>query len=64
MAKKIVKIKWGSEATRQEVYAKMNLPPSEYEFATEGEAEAFLDGIEEAMGWVDYEVVEEEEEDG
>jgi len=54
----IVKIRWGSGQTREE-----NLDAvSTYEFATEAERDAFFLGVEEASGWSDYEVVEDEEE--
>ena len=46
------RIEWGSEQTKEE-----NDCAELYQFATEGEMDAFLEGVDEASGWMDYEVV-------
>lgn len=51
-----VKIVWGSASTREE-----NPDPSTYSFDTKAELVAFLEGVEEACGWSEYEIVEDEE---
>lgn len=48
-----VKILWGSEEARKEN------EPIEYEFDTELELLAFLHGVDEASGWLDYEIIDE-----
>lgn len=57
-----VRIRWGSSSTREEVYEEEGTPPSIYSFYTEAELAAFLDGVEEAIGWLDYEIVDDYEE--
>jgi hypothetical protein len=47
-----VTIFWGESQTRQEN------DPCTYEFATSQELEAFLLGVDEANGWMDYEIVD------
>lgn len=46
-----VKIRWGSMEPTD---------PFEYEFKTEAERDAFLYGVEESSGWMDYEIVEDD----
>ena len=49
-----VKIAWGDETTRE------NNPDScdsEYEFGTQAELDAFLLGVSEVEGWLEYEIV-------
>jgi hypothetical protein len=48
-----LKIKWGESQTREE-----NPRPCEYIFKTEAEQKAFLQGVDESSGWLDYEIVE------
>jgi hypothetical protein len=45
-----VKIIWGSDSG--------NSKPCSYSFNTEAELEAFLLGVDESNGWMDYEVLE------
>jgi hypothetical protein len=45
---------FGSESSGQE--------PSEYSFNTEAELLAFIDGMEAAVGWMEYEILEDGEE--
>jgi hypothetical protein len=52
-----VKIRWGSGQTREENPDTV----STYEFGTEAERDAFTLGVDEASGWLDYEVVEDDE---
>lgn len=47
-----VSINWGAD--RQ-----MSDDPMMYEFNSRAELEAFLDGVESANGWLDYELVNE-----
>jgi hypothetical protein len=49
-----IKILWGSTSTREEN------EPCTYEFDTKEEFNAFLEGVEAAVGWMDYEVVEQD----
>jgi hypothetical protein len=51
-----VRIRWGSESTRED----MGNVTSTYAFDTDAELSAFLKGVDEACGWMDYEVVEDE----
>ena len=48
-----LKITWGERQTREE-----NPSPCEYTFKTEAEQKAFLQGVDESSGWLDYEIVE------
>ena len=48
-----LKIRWGEIQTREET------PVCEYIFKTEAEQKAFLQGVDESSGWLDYEIVEE-----
>lgn len=48
-----VKILWGSNPELDE------REPIEYEFATTGELAAFLHGVDEGNGWLEYDLVEE-----
>lgn len=50
-------IRWGSEMTRQDNEG----VSSTYNFETKAERDAFMYGVEEAIGWSDYELVEDEE---
>jgi hypothetical protein len=50
-----VVIEWGTEDTRRESGKAGRAP---YEFETAGERDAFLLGVDEASGWMDYEVIE------
>lgn len=52
-----VRIQWGSESTRED----MGNVVSTYAFDTEDELSAFLKGVDEASGWMDYEVMDEDE---
>jgi hypothetical protein len=53
-----VRILWGSKSHRKD-----NLEPaSKYAFATQGELDAFLLGVDESNGWHDYEVVQTQKE--
>lgn len=49
-------IRWGSEMTREDNEG----VSSSYSFETNIELEAFMRGVEEAIGWSDYELVENE----
>ena len=49
-------IRWGSEMTREDNEG----VSSSYSFETNAELEAFMRGVEEAIGWSDYELVEDE----
>lgn len=46
-------IHWGSRATRAE-----SPEASEYEFDSKAERDAFLEGVDEASGWTEYETCE------
>lgn len=59
MAEVIVKIRFGSSTTRDEVYSNEH-PYDEYKFANKAEANAFLFGVYEMDGWTAYEEVEDE----
>lgn len=50
-------IRWGSEMTREDNEG----VSSTYSFDTTDERDAFMHGVEEAIGWSDYELVEDEE---
>jgi len=53
-----IMIRWGTKQTRND-----NIGcASTYSFKTEAEFDAFMQGVEEACGWLEYEVVEEEDE--
>jgi len=56
-----VKIIWGSQSHRRR--DPENNESHQYEFATPQEKEAFLKGVDESNGYMDYEVVEEDEEE-
>lgn len=45
-----VRILWGMEPDSDN-------EPTEYSFATEAELDAFLHGVEEGSGWIDYKVI-------
>lgn len=47
-------IQWGTEATREENPDAI----SEYEFKTQAELDAFMYGVDESSGWMEYEVKE------
>lgn len=47
-----VSIRWGSDSNPTD-------EPMMYEFHSRAELEAFLDGVEAATGWLDYELVKE-----
>lgn len=49
-------VRWGSEMTRTDNEG----VSSTYNFETNAEREAFMYGVEEAIGWSDYELVEDE----
>ena len=51
-----VRILWGSSPEPGD-------KPVLYEFDTEAELTAFLEGVDESNGWMDYEVVEGREEE-
>jgi hypothetical protein len=46
-------ILWGSASTRED-----NPKPSTYHFLTQAELDAFLLGVEAAVGWMEYELLE------
>ena len=48
-----ITIQWGTVASREDN------PPKTYEFNTQAELDAFLLGIDEMDGWMEYEVVED-----
>lgn len=50
-----VKILWGSQPQLNET------KPVEYEFDTPEELEAFLKGVDEASGWLDYDIINEDD---
>ena len=52
-----VKIRWGGINTREEVYNEDH-PYDEYEFETEAEVNAFLQGVDAMDGWTDWEQVD------
>jgi hypothetical protein len=45
-----ITIRWGMPSSEQE--------PTTYEFATQAELTAFMLGVEECDGWMEYEVIE------
>ena len=45
-----VEIRWGSQPEEGD-------EPCAYEFDTKAELDAFLDGVDAAAGWLDYEIV-------
>jgi hypothetical protein len=47
-----VKIQWGSDISSDK-------PVKVYRFATQAELNAFFEGVDEASGWLDYDIVEE-----
>jgi len=51
-----IKIAWGSEMTR----ADNEGVHSTYVFETKGERDAFMRGVEQAIGWTEYEVITED----
>jgi hypothetical protein len=51
-----LKIMWGE-------FTDSTTTPEVYEFSTEAEREAFLWGVEEMNGWLDYEIVEKSDEE-
>jgi hypothetical protein len=53
-----VSIMWGSQSHRRR---HENDEAHEYEFATKAEVNAFLKGVDESNGYMDYEIVEDEE---
>jgi hypothetical protein len=61
-----VQIIWGSEEHRRETQEDNDGEPDihEYRFATEVELKAFLQGCDEANGYMDYLVVGDEEVEG
>lgn len=50
-------LRWGSEMTREDNEG----VSSTYNFDTTAERDAFMYGVDEAIGWSDYELVEDEE---
>ena len=46
------RIRWGTDPEAQ-------AKPCSYSFATKAELEAFLLGVDESSGWLEYEVVED-----
>lgn len=55
-----VDIEWGEESTREEIYhdpKKPNNKPNRYRFATQAELHAFLEGVEQACGWTNHDVI-------
>ena len=55
-----VKIRWGTTGTQNEKYK--NADDGEiYEFDTEAERKAFLQGVDESNGWMDYTAWSEED---
>lgn len=59
-----VQIVWGSydsACAGDGDWGKMENKPSEYRFKTQEEMDAFLYGVEEANGWMDYHVLTEED---
>jgi len=52
-----VTIKWGAYYADGDP----DQPITTYEFDTEGELKAFLEGIDEMDGWAGYEIVEDHE---
>jgi hypothetical protein len=55
----VVKIRFGSESARDDVYSKEH-PYDEYTFDTEKEMLAFFRGVDAMDGWLGYETVEDE----
>ena len=54
-------IVWGTEdvkAAGEGDWKDLENMPTEYEFETEKEVEAFLKGVEETVGWLDYMVLD------
>ena len=52
-------IRWGGSQTRKEIYDYRGCD-SEYKFKTDEELQAFWIGVKAAIGWSEYEEVEEE----
>ena len=52
-------IRWGGSQTRKEIYDHRDFA-SEYKFKTDEELQAFWIGVQAAIGWSEYEEVEEE----
>lgn len=48
------KVIFGTETSEQE--------PTEYSFNTKAELHAFIEGMEAAVGWMEYEILEDGEE--
>ena len=48
-----VRVRWGSTGTQNETY-KRSRDGDDYEFDTEAELIAFLEGVEASNGWMDY----------
>ena len=52
-----VKIQWGGAACKEDLYNE-NHPYDEYEFDTEAEVNAFLQGVDAMDGWLDWEQID------
>ena len=53
-----VTIRWGSNAIQEN-----ERPVCLAEFNTQVELDAYLEGVDDASGWMDYEIMEDEEKD-
>jgi hypothetical protein len=58
-----VRIIWGSKSHRQEMEELEMNDIHEYRFATDAELKAFLLGVDDSNGYMDYLVVEAEDEE-
>ena len=60
MKKNEVTIIWGTEAVRGIEKPIKGYTKIKYKFNTENELDAFIKGVDEGNGWLEYEVQEEE----
>ena len=59
MKKNEVTIVWGTEAVRGIEKAIEGYTKIKYKFNTESELDAFIKGVDEGNGWLEYEVIDE-----
>ena len=59
MKKNEVTIVWGTEAVRGIEKPIKGFTKIKYKFNTESELDAFIKGVDEGNGWLEYEVIDE-----
>ena len=59
MKKNEVTIVWGTEAVRGIEKPIQGYTKIKYKFNTESELDAFIKGVDEGNGWLEYEVIDE-----